>query len=67
VLRYALTHRPGGLGHASEYFRRIPLRQMPRQEFYHGARQHDVAFTVATGDERLYADLPLTLGYIRPA
>lgn len=44
----------------------IPLQHMSRQEFYDAARQPDLAFAVATGDERLYANLILTIGYIRP-
>lgn len=45
----------------------IPIQHMPRQDFYHAARQPDLAFAVATGDERLYANILLTIGYVRPA
>jgi L-fucose mutarotase len=45
----------------------LPLQPMGRQEFYAAAQAPDLAFAVATGDERLYANLLLTIGYITPA
>ncbi len=36
-------------------------------EFYAECRQPDLAVCVATGDDRLYANLLLTIGYITPA
>jgi L-fucose mutarotase len=44
-----------------------PLRPVARLDFYAAARQADVAFAVATGDDRLYANLLLTIGYLPPA
>ena len=44
----------------------LPLRPLGRLEFYAECRQPDVAVCVATGDERLYANLLLTIGYITP-
>jgi L-fucose mutarotase len=35
--------------------------------FYELTRQPDVHLAVATGDQRLYANLLLTIGYIDPA
>jgi len=45
----------------------LPLEPLPRPEFYQAALRTDLAFAVATGDERLYANLLLTIGYIVPA
>jgi L-fucose mutarotase len=45
----------------------LPLRPMPRQDFYRAAKAPDLAFAVATGDERLYANLLLTIGFVPPA
>jgi len=42
------------------------LQPLARQAFYAAARAADLAFAVATGDERLYANVLLTIGYIRP-
>jgi L-fucose mutarotase len=38
-----------------------------RLEFYAAARASSLAFAVATGDDRLYANLLLTVGYLPPA
>jgi len=45
----------------------LPLQPMDRQDFYEACRQPDIAFAVASGDERLYANVLLTIGYIKPA
>jgi L-fucose mutarotase len=44
----------------------LPLRPLARQDFYAAARAPDLAVAVATGDQRLYANLLLTVGYITP-
>jgi L-fucose mutarotase len=44
----------------------LPLQPMERQAFYAAARAYDLAFAVASGDDRLYANLLLTIGYISP-
>jgi L-fucose mutarotase len=44
----------------------LPLRPTKRMDFYAAARDRDVAFAVATGDERLYANLLLTVGFVIP-
>ncbi|GII77371.1 L-fucose mutarotase [Sphaerisporangium rufum] len=43
-----------------------PIQALDRHEFYRQARGADVALAVATGDERLYANLLLTVGHIVP-
>jgi L-fucose mutarotase/ribose pyranase (RbsD/FucU family) len=37
-----------------------------RLDFYAACREPDLAVCVATGDARLYANVLLTIGYIRP-
>ncbi|HUC56774.1 MAG TPA: RbsD/FucU domain-containing protein [Streptosporangiaceae bacterium] len=44
----------------------LPLQPLGRHEFYAACRQPDLAVCVATGDGALYANILLTIGYIRP-
>jgi L-fucose mutarotase len=44
----------------------LPLRPLGRMEFYAECRQDDLAVCVATGDDRLYANLLLTIGFVDP-
>jgi L-fucose mutarotase len=44
----------------------LPLQPLGRLDFYAACRQDGLAACVATGDDRLYANGLLTLGYIRP-
>jgi L-fucose mutarotase len=43
----------------------LPLRPVERLEFYRTCREPEVAVCVATGDDRLYANLLLTVGFLR--
>ena len=43
-----------------------PVEVVERFKFYERARGRDVALVVATGDQRLYANLLLPIGYIEP-
>lgn len=45
----------------------LPLQPIARPDFYAMARGSALAFAVATGDERLYANLLLTIGYVAPS
>jgi L-fucose mutarotase len=45
----------------------MPVEVVERLAFYELARRPDVTLAVATGDQRLYANLLLTIGYIDPA
>jgi len=45
----------------------LPLRPLGRLEFYAACREPDLAVCVATGDNRLYANILLTVGYITPS
>ena len=44
-----------------------PVDVVERFAFYELARGRDVTLAIATGDQRLYANLLLTIGYIDPA
>jgi L-fucose mutarotase len=44
-----------------------PVEVVERMAFYELARRPDVTLLVATGDQRLYANLLLTVGYVDPA
>jgi L-fucose mutarotase len=73
-LESAVTMRPDDGSTPSVWARyarllgpRIALQPLPRLDFYASARERDVAFAVATGDDRLYANLLLTVGYTQPA
>ena len=39
---------------------------MGRFEFYDAARDSDVALVIATGEQRVYANLLLTIGVVPP-
>jgi L-fucose mutarotase len=43
-----------------------PVEVVERFAFYELARGRDVTLVIATGDQRLYANLLLTIGYIDP-
>ena len=45
----------------------VPLQPLDRLEFYAACREPDLAVCVATGDDRLYANILLTVGYIPPS
>ena len=45
---------------------RLPLQALGRLEFYATCRQADLAVCVATGDDRLYSNVLMTVGYITP-
>lgn len=42
------------------------LQTMSRLDFYAACREPELAVCVATGDDRLYANLLLTIGYVSP-
>ena len=46
---------------------RLPLQPLRRLDFYATCQEADLAVCVATGDDRLYANVLLTVGYISPA
>ncbi len=44
----------------------ITLQPLGRFEFYDAARQRDLALVITTGEQRLYANLMLTIGVVPP-
>jgi L-fucose mutarotase len=53
-----------------EDFRRLlpenPLERLGRFEFYDMARSTDCALAIATGEQRIYANILLTIGVVQP-
>jgi L-fucose mutarotase len=44
----------------------VPLGARERLEFYEHARGRDVALAIATGEQRTYANVLLTIGVVQP-
>jgi L-fucose mutarotase len=44
----------------------VPLQPLRRFEFYDAARGPDLALAISTGEQRLYANLLLTIGVVLP-
>jgi L-fucose mutarotase len=44
----------------------VPLQALGRFEFYDAARGPDLALAISTGEQRLYANLLLTIGVVTP-
>src|SRR5487761_2742086 len=67
--RIALNLAPGLLTVDDGYREQlpgIPFTEVPRFDFYDEAKSDDVCCVVATGDQRLYANLLLTIGVRQP-
>lgn len=43
----------------------LELEKLERFAFYHAAAQPDVCLTIATGEQRIYANLMLTIGVVK--
>ena len=43
-----------------------PMEQIERFAFYDTGRGRDVALAIATGEQRIYANVLLTIGVIKP-
>ena len=44
----------------------IELQRLGRFEFYDAARAYDTALAIATGEQRIYANILLTIGVVPP-
>jgi L-fucose mutarotase len=44
----------------------VPLQGMERFAFYDAARSEDVALVIGTGEQRIYANILLTIGVVPP-
>lgn len=53
-----------------EFRARLPgvgLQPLDRFSFYHAASEHDVCLVIATGEQRVYANILLTIGVVAPS
>ncbi len=58
-------HRPEAIPAHDDYraaLSGVPFDELPRYEFYAAATAPDVDILIATGDQRLYANILLTIG-----
>jgi L-fucose mutarotase len=66
---YALSSDPEIWGRFRETFEQAgfdePLKTIERFAFYEAASTPDVALTIATGEQRIYANLLLTIGVMK--
>ncbi len=44
----------------------LPLKNLGRFEFYDAARDRNTALVIATGEQRIYANILLTIGVVPP-
>lgn len=44
----------------------VPLQKLGRFDFYDAARGRDVALVIGTGEQRIYANILLTIGVVPP-
>lgn len=58
---------PGIFAEFRELMPEVPLQRLGRFEFYDMARGPDLALAIATGEQRIYANLLLTIGVVMPA
>jgi L-fucose mutarotase len=57
---------PGIYADFRELLPRTPLQRLGRFEFYDMARGPDLALAIATGEQRIYANILLTIGVVMP-
>ena len=58
---------PGIYADFRELLPETPLQRLGRFEFYDMARGPDLALGIATGEQRIYANILLTIGVVMPA
>lgn len=58
---------PGIFAEFRELLTGIPLQTLGRLPFYDAARGPDLALAIATGEQRIYANLLLSIGVVTPA
>jgi L-fucose mutarotase len=44
----------------------VPLERLGRFDFYDAARSSDLALAIATGEQRIYANVLITIGVVMP-
>jgi L-fucose mutarotase len=45
----------------------VPITRQGRREFYGEVRSDDTALVIATGEQRVWANIMLTIGVVKPA
>jgi L-fucose mutarotase len=58
------TVAPAETGFRTALGPEVPVSRLPRADFYAACRQPELAVTVATGDERHFANILLTIGFL---
>jgi L-fucose mutarotase len=58
---------PGIFAEFRELLPDVPLQRLGRFQFYDTARGPDLALAISTGEQRIYANLLLTIGVVMPA
>ena len=58
---------PGIFAEFRELLPDTPLQALGRLQFYHAARGPDLALAISTGEQRIYANLLLSIGVVMPA
>ncbi|MDX1934915.1 MAG: RbsD/FucU family protein [Capsulimonadales bacterium] len=66
VMATADGSRPAIWDEFAELLPGLPLQPIERFAFYETARGTDVALVIATGEQRIYANILLTLGVVPP-
>jgi len=57
---------PGIFAEFREILPETPLQRLGRYDFYDMARGPDLALAIATGEQRIYANILLTIGVVMP-
>ena len=57
---------PGIFAEFRDLLPSVPLQPLRRFEFYDTARGPDLALAISTGEQRIYANLLLTIGVVMP-
>ena len=57
---------PGIFAEFREILPETPLQRLGRYDFYDMARGPDLALAIATGEQRIYANILLTIGVVLP-
>ena len=61
-----IGEEPGIFAEFRELLPDTPLQGLGRVQFYDAARGPDLALAIATGEQRIYANLLLTIGVVMP-
>ena len=65
--QYAIKEDPSIWGEVASMLAGVELQRVERFTFYENAKSPDVCLTIATGEQRPFANLLLTIGVVRPS